>query len=448
MVSVSPPPRYSAGSYGVDAEKPLGAGSAPARAVNPTQPKTQPPKGATDEKKSTIKEYNPYHNPFSAEDTEADKLYPYPHLKPCFPTDISTPEYQPIHNVVDRGSFADPAKRHLLSVVDKVDNLSVHIGTELSGFQVKDLTPAQKDDLALLVAERGVVVLRDQDLGADELVNFGRYFGASERPLHQHPSSGVPRARKLNGTSLDEVHTIWHDENMRPTGTLYTSTELWHSDVTFEKNPPGFTALYNITNPVHGGGDTLFSSCYGLYDALSPSMQEYLETLTALHSGTEQAEGASKAGLHLRRPAVETEHPLVRTHPVTGWKSIFANPAFTRHIVGVPKVESDAILNMLYSIMNVDPNLTLRVRWQKNTLVLWNNAVVNHAATFDHWRPDPSCRRHALRVASTGEIPSTTLPDGRPGRSRQEAIWEQEGFDVEALKARGRKNIKNTGFKD
>lgn len=55
MVSVSPPPRYSAGAYGVDAEKPLGAGSAPARAVNPTQPKTQPPKGATDEKKSTIK---------------------------------------------------------------------------------------------------------------------------------------------------------------------------------------------------------------------------------------------------------------------------------------------------------------------------------------------------------------------------------------------------------
>lgn len=457
MANVSPPPRYSSptGQSTVSAnEKPFSqltistSNADEQQEQQQQQPAKRPPPPQQKKSATKIQDFNPYHNPFSAEDTEADQQYPYPHLKPCFPDDINTPEYQPIHNFVDRGSLADPSKRSLLSVTDKVDRLSVHIGTELSGFQVRDLTPAQRDELALLVAERGVVVLRNQDLGADELVHFGRYFGAEERPLHQHPSSGVPRARTLNGTSLDDIHTIWHDENMRPTGTLYTATELWHSDVTFEKNPPGLTALYNITNPVHGGGDTLFSSCYGLYDALSPSMREYLETLTALHSGVEQAEGASKAGLHLRRGAVETEHPLVRTHPVTGWKSVFVNPAFTRHIVGVPKVESDAILNMLYGIMNVDPNLTLRVRWDAKTLVLWDNRIVNHSATFDHWRPDPSCRRHALRVAATAEIPSVTRPDGSEGVSRQEAVWESEGFDVEALKARSRKNIKNTGFKD
>ncbi|CAO1623623.1 unnamed protein product [Jaminaea pallidilutea] len=441
MASVSPPPQYSPTNRSIDVEKPFAAAQISTHDVAPAKQQQQP-------KKSMPKAFNPYHNPFSAEDTEADRQYPWPHLKPTFPKDIITGEYQPIHDFVDRGTFADPEKRNLYSVVTKSDQLSVNIGTELSGFQVRDLNDAQKDDLAALVAERGVVVLRDQDLAADQLVNFGRYFGPKERPLHQHPSSGVPRARVMNGTSLDNVHTIWHDENMRPTGTLYTSTELWHSDVTFEKNPPGLTALYNITNPTHGGGDTLFSSCYGLYDALSPSMQEYLESLTAMHSGVEQAEGAKKAGLHLRREAVETEHPVVRTNPVTGWKSIFVNPAFTRHIVGVPKVESDAILSMLYSIMNVDPNLTLRVRWDKNTLVLWNNAAVNHAATFDFYRPDPSCRRHALRVAATAEIPSTYLPDGSEGRSRQECLWEQQGYDVEALKERGTKNIKNTGFKD
>lgn len=429
MTSVSPPPSYSPPSgRAIDVEKPFSNSSRPAR---------RPP----------AKEFNPYHNPFSAEDTEADKLYPYPHLKPCFPDDINTPEYQPLHDVTDRGSFAHPDKANLFSVVKQSSKLTVNLGTELSGFQVKDLTTAQKDDLALLVAERGVVVLRDQELGADELVKFGRYFGPQERPLHQHPSSGVPRARQLNGTSLDDIHTIWHDENMKPTGTLYTATELWHSDVTFEKNPPGFTGLYNITNPVHGGGDTLFSSCYGLYDALSPSMQEYLETLSALHSGVEQAEGAAKAGLHLRRPAVETEHPLVRTHPVTGWKSVFVNPAFTRRIVGVPKVESDAILNMLYGIMNVDPSLTLRVRWDKGTLVLWDNRITNHSATYDHFRPDPSCRRHALRVAATAEIPSLA-PGGREGISRQEAVWASEGWDTDELRGRQTKSVKDTGFKD
>lgn len=438
QVSTSPPPRYS----------PEGQTYLDAKRLSQVTTSTTDANATPVKKASTIKEFNPYHNPFSADDTEADKQYQYAHLKPSFPSDINTEEYQPLDNYVDRGTFGDSAKRNLLSVVEKVDNLSVNIGTELSGFQVKDLNEAQKDDLARLVAERGVVVLRGQHLEADELVKLGSYYGHTERPLHQHPSSGVPRARQWKGTSLDDIHTIWHDENMRPTGTLYTATELWHSDVSFEKNPPGLTALYNLTNPVHGGGDTLFSSCYGLYDALSPPMREYLETLTALHSGVEQSEGASKAGLHLRRGAVETEHPLVRTNPVTGWKSVYVNPAFTRHIVGVPKSESDAILNMLYSLMNVDPNLTLRVRWEKNTLVLWNNAVVNHAATFDHWRPDPSCRRHALRVAATAEIPSLFLPNGEEGVSRQEAVWALEGFDVEALKARSRKNIKNTGFKD
>lgn len=443
MANVSPPPRYSPTGRSTEypAEKTYNS------VVTSTRDVAEPPKTAK-KAGSKIQEFNPYHNPFSAEDTEADKQYPYPHLKPCFPTDIHTEEYQPITDFVDRGVHGSSDKKHLYAAATKVDHLTVNIGTELHGFQIKELSDAAKDDLARLVQERGVVVLRGQELEPDELVKTGRYFGAPQRPLHQHPSSGVPRARTWNGTSLDDIHTVWHDENMKPTDTLYTSTELYHSDNSYELNPPSWTALYNITNPKHGGGDTIFSSCYGLYDALSPSMREYLEGLTALHSGVEQAEGATKAGTHLRRGAVETEHPVIRTNPVTGWKSVFVNPAFTRHIVGVPKVESDTILNMLYTLMNTSPQLALRVRWEEKTMVIWSNSAVNHSATFDHWRPEPSCRRHALRVAATGEIPSLYLPDGSEGSSRQEALWEAEGWDVEALKARGTKNLKRGGFKD
>jgi len=99
-------------------------------------------------------------------------------------------------------------------------------------------------------------------------------------------------------------------------------------------------------------------------------MREYLESLEVMQTGLEQAEGASKAGLHLRRPGIETAHPLVRTHPVTGWKSVFASPAFSKSIVGVSKHESDAILNMLFSLMAISSDLTLRVRWKKNTIVV------------------------------------------------------------------------------
>lgn len=406
------------------------------------------PQPAPSKAKVVVEEYNPYHNPFKTTETQADKEYEFRELKPCFPDDINTDKYEPIEHVVDRGTFADPAYPHLHEVAN-FDNIEVNIGTQLgsldgdSSLQLKNLTAAQKDEIARLVAERGVVVLRNQRLTPDELVQFGSYFGAPERPLHQHPSSGVPRRR-----GLDEVHVVWHDETMRPGESNYTSTDLWHTDMSQEVNSLGLTALYNITNPLQGGGDTLFSSGYGLYDALSPQMQTYLESLSALHSGVEQANGASGAGLHIRRAPVESIHPLVRTHPVTGWKSVYVNPAFTKAIVGVPKIESDRILTMLYDIMTTHPDLTVRVRWQKNTIVLWDNRSNTHSATYDHWRPDPSCRRHALRVAATAEMPSQTLPDGTPGRSRKEDIWESQGLDVSLMRAQQRSLQKKGGFKD
>jgi sulfonate dioxygenase len=374
-------------------------------------------------------------------------VYPYPDLKPAFPKDIITAPYEPIYNVVDRGTFADPAYPHL-HLSARWQKMAVNIGTELKSLdgdeslQLNNFSTEQRDELARLVAERGVVVLRDQKLTPEELIKFGSYYGAKERPLHQHPSSGVPRRR-----GLDNIHVVWHDEHMRPSDSAFTSTELWHCDMSQEINSLGLTALYNITNPVNGGGDTLFSSGYGLYDALSPAMQVYLESLSALHSGVEQANGAKSAGTHVRRDPVESVHPLVRTHPVTGWKSVFVNPAFTKSIVGVPKLESDRILQMLYDLMATHPDLTLRVRWQTNTIVLWDNRIVSHSATYDHYRPDPTCRRHALRVASTAEIPSQTLPNGQPGRSRKEDIWAEQGLDVEAMRAIGR-SARKGGFKD
>lgn len=393
-----------------------------------------------------FEEFDAVFNPSKIIETEADKTYPFPDLKPSFPTDINTPTYEPIHNITDRGSFADPAYPHL-KASSRWQHLAVNIGTELhplanQSLQLNALSRDQLDELALLVAERSVVVLRNQKCTPEELVKFGAYFGAKERPLHQHPSSGVPRRR-----GLDNIHVVWHDENMRPSDAAFTSTELWHCDMSQEINSLGLTALYNITNPVNGGGDTLFSSGYGLYDSLSPAMQKYLESLTALHSGVDQAKGAAASGNHIRRAPVESIHPIVRTHPVTGWKSIYVNPAFTKSIVGVPKIESDRILGMLYDLMATHPALNLRVKWETNTVVLWDNRIVTHSATYDHYRPDASCRRHALRVSSTAEIPSLTLPNGQPGRSRKEHIWQEQGLDVEAMRAIGQ-SARKGGFKD
>ena len=104
-------------------------------------------------------------------------------------------------------------------------------------------------------------------------------------------------------------------------------------------------------------------------------MQTYLEGLTALHSAVAQVDGCRAAGLHVRREPIETIHPVVRVHPVTGWKSVYVNPGFTRHIVGIPKAESDAILSFLFLQISSNVDAQVRFRWEPNSIAFWDNRV-------------------------------------------------------------------------
>jgi sulfonate dioxygenase len=108
---------------------------------------------------------------------------------------------------------------------------------------------------------------------------------------------------------------------------------------------------------------------------LSPYMQTYLSSLTALHSADLQAQGTRDLGRTVRREPVTTAHPLVRTHPVTGWKSIFFNPGFVTKIVGVPKVESDAVIALLNEIVATSPESQVRFRWGEGDVAFWDNRI-------------------------------------------------------------------------
>ena len=146
--------------------------------------------------------------------------------------------------------------------------------------------------------------------------------------------------------------------------------------VTYEIQPPSYTSLRLLTGPPRGGGgDTLWASQYAAYDALSPFMQRYLESLTALHSAEIQAEGSRVLGRPVRRDPVITQHPLVRTNPVTGWKSLFFNPGFVTKIVGVPKTEGDAIIRYLNEVVATTQELHVRFQWQKNDVAFWDNRI-------------------------------------------------------------------------
>lgn len=102
-------------------------------------------------------------------------------------------------------------------------------------------------------------------------------------------------------------------------------------------------------------------------------MQTYLKSLTAVHSADMQAADSRAIGRPVRREPVTTEHPLIRTNPVTGWNGLFFNPGFVTKIVGIPKVESDAIINYLTEVISTTQEAHVRFQLNKGDVAFWDN---------------------------------------------------------------------------
>ncbi|ANB15445.1 Jlp1p [Sugiyamaella lignohabitans] len=339
-----------------------------------------------------------------------EKITPYEfeHLSPAYP-DI---HWEPLKELeyTDKALGADEEYKELFKAVTSYRHVTPKFGTVLEGVNLAELNDKQKAELAHLTAYRGVIFFRDQkDLDIHKQLDLGRFWGK----LHKHATTALPRDWEKG---LDEVHVVFANE-YRPPSQAYPQSYLWHSDVSYELQPPAYTTLKLLDGPEEAGGDTLWISGYGLYDALSPGLKEYVEKHTALHSAHEQADGARANGKTVRRDPIVTEHPLVRVHPVTGYKSLYVNPGFTRSIVGVPKAESDAILQYLFSLIATSQEYTARFTWGKHDLALWDNRVTVHSATYGFY---PN-RRHAVRVTVHGETPYYD-PNGK---SQQEEIDAQ-----------------------
>lgn len=186
--------------------------------------------------------------------------------------------------------------------------------------QLSKLSDAGKDQLARYVAERKVVAFRGQDfadLPIKDALDWGAYFGRH----HIHPTSGSPKGYP----EIHLVHRAAGDTSALAFFETRTSSVAWHSDVSYEAQPPGTTFLYILDKP-ETGGDTLFVDAAEAYRRLSPLMQERLHGLQAVHSGIEQVNAAVSRGSIKRRDPVYNSHPIVRTHPATGEKAIYVNP--------------------------------------------------------------------------------------------------------------------------
>ncbi|KAH3666281.1 hypothetical protein OGAPHI_004470 [Ogataea philodendri] len=317
-----------------------------------------------------------------------------------------TPTWDPKHQMAfsnpkpfkhtDRGYFGDPTFDSLLSGSEvKTRKISPKLGTEVSGVQLSSLTSRQKDDLALLVEQRGLVVFRGQDFkdqSFEDIKEWGRYFG----PLHVHPTSGAPLGHPefhitfRRGSKDEAKHTFANKLN----------NITWHSDVTYENQTPGITLFGMLQTDV--GGDTQFLDTIEAYERLSPTMQKLLDGLQVLHTSRDQANNARNQGGIERKTAVESIHPLVRYHPVLKKKALFVNRNFSRRILGMKEEESDVLLSFLVKHIETCLDAHVRAQWDENTIVVWDNRRLLHTATLD-W--DDDNLRHAFRVTTLAERP-------------------------------------------
>jgi len=268
----------------------------------------------------------------------------------------------------------------------EVKLLSPHLGAEIAGIDLTSpLNNREVEELHNALNEYQVIFFRDQKLEHHSAKALGRHFGA----LHIHPNEPGPEGHP-------EILPIHADANSKR-----IAGERWHSDVSCDPEPPLGSILYLHTVPPFGG-DTLFASQAAAYDALSPRFKTFLEGLTAYHDG---GPSYRETNAKLGRPEngkiyPNAVHPLVRIHPVTKRKTLFANRGFTIRINELPSDESRAVLDFLFE-HSTKPDFQVRFSWQPHSVAFWDNRAVQHLAVWDYF-PEV---RSGFRVTIKGDRP-------------------------------------------
>lgn len=259
--------------------------------------------------------------------------------------------------------------------------LSRHVGTELRGISLLDISDADVQALTQLIAERGVLVFRDQRMTLEQQIAMARRFGK----LHVHPAYA--------DAQYPEALRIHADASSR-----HVAGEGWHTDVSCDLEPPAISMLrLEVVPPV--GGDTAFASMYAALDELSAPVRAFLMDREAIHTGDLPFRGLYKSKAAVEYPV--NIHPVVRTHPITKRQLLYVNSGFTERIKGIRQPESKAILQMLFDHIGFGIDFQCRVHWEAHTLTMWDNRCVQHAACWDYF-PET---RSGWRVTTVGERP-------------------------------------------
>ena len=219
--------------------------------------------------------------------------------------------------------------------------------------------------------DHGAIVFRGQDVPPEQQIAFTEIFGS----VVPHP---LYRTNAIEG--YPEILVLEHKAGQFING----KNDIWHSDITFGEAPP-LGSVLQCRACWEGFADTMFANQYAAYEALSEPMRRFLEGLEAEHSSERlqrmnNAQSYNKRIEEIPEPVV---HPVVRTHPETGRKSLYVNEAFVTRILGLTDEESENLLDFLYAHA-VKPAFVYRHRWRPGDVVMFDNRCLMHYVVPDH----------------------------------------------------------------
>ena len=270
------------------------------------------------------------------------------------------------------------------------------------------------------------------DLQKELIQRIGLASGKpSTSGLHIHPI--LNPEREGYRVTDPEISTIDSELNKK----LYVGQEklaapakkqnsgAWHSDIAFEPVPADYSSL-RLVNLPKTGGDTLWASGYEIYDRISAPYQKFLESLTCTFNQPAFIQAAERGGFTIYdKPRGSPEnvgrdltavHPVVRTNPVSGWKSIFPVGAHVSHINDITELESKALLKWFNRLLVDNHDLQVRFKWKnQNDIAIWDNRSAFHTPTYDI---EGQGERYGVRAVSIGEKPFFD-PESK---SRREAL--------------------------
>ena len=265
----------------------------------------------------------------------------------------------------------------------KIKKYSPNLGAIITGIDLsKEINKDQFKDIHKAFLDNQVLFFQNQNEISPEVhLKLGKLFGE----LHMHPA-----APSMPG--YPEIFEIHAHKNSK-----VANGEFWHSDVSCDIKPPLGTMLQLHILP-ETGGDTMFSNMYSAYNELSDKYKSLLDGLIAIHesehlySGRYEDRGVNRN--NIKTPVAN--HPLIRTHPITGKKAIYVNRTFTTGIEGMNKNESSSILEFLFEHCE-HVNFQIRYRWNKNDMAFWDNRCTMHRAIWDYWPNERKGRRVTIK---------------------------------------------------